>query len=392
MIINIGKRPLKPMNIKLFDWLLIIGLALAPMTGLRIWKIGPGEILCLIWGIRHLFKRHIERSDIFYFFLFFIIALCAGSIIGSMVAPRELSKADLFTWIYLGVIAVSLYEGLKTNQLEYNESLFYWFSVTSIIWYLFLFIYSKIISGYFFGAPIWYASSRFSGGGTNPHQIAVLLCGLAFVFVRKIYSKSHVVLNYLFLIICIFLLFETKSTTGLMAVSVGLIIMFFHWYAKVTSGHRIAAFSVLFFVIIGIMLINITFIYNFFYNWISSDANGIGRLVIFSSFPKAFLKSPVFGLGPGTHGMNGKIEFHNAYLEVLAATGLFGGSIFFYYSARMFKNLFKADWTLSLIAISIYTYCLAGFAMRRLVFWGMIIYISIISEQKLKRLPDIKGE
>ena len=90
--------------------------------------------------------------------------------------------------------------------------------------------------------------------------------------------------------------------------------------------------------------------------------------------------------------MNGKIEFHNAYLEVLAATGLFGGSIFFYYSARMFKNLFKADWTLSLIAISIYTYCLAGFAMRRLVFWGMIIFISIISEQKLKRLPDIRGE
>ena len=36
-------------KIRTWDWLLILGLTIAPMTGLRIWKIGPAEVLTFIW-------------------------------------------------------------------------------------------------------------------------------------------------------------------------------------------------------------------------------------------------------------------------------------------------------------------------------------------------------
>ena len=36
-------------KIQSIDWILIIGIVLSPMTEFRIWKVGPGEILCLSW-------------------------------------------------------------------------------------------------------------------------------------------------------------------------------------------------------------------------------------------------------------------------------------------------------------------------------------------------------
>ena len=41
----------KKIKLPFIDYFLIIGIVLAPMTGLRIWKIGPGEVLCLFWSI-----------------------------------------------------------------------------------------------------------------------------------------------------------------------------------------------------------------------------------------------------------------------------------------------------------------------------------------------------
>ena len=49
MRIRIGTRLWNTKYIESRDWILLIGLSLAPMTGLRIWKIGPSEVLCLLW-------------------------------------------------------------------------------------------------------------------------------------------------------------------------------------------------------------------------------------------------------------------------------------------------------------------------------------------------------
>lgn len=134
-------------------------------------------------------------------------------------------------------------------------------------------------------------------------------------------------------------------------------------------------------ILLFIAVIGFNSFYSFFICWVSKDANGLGRFDIFSTFPNAYLKSPLVGLGPGVHGRDGLIEFHNTYFEVLAASGLFGGIVFLLFSIRISKKAILADWRLFIVIVSMYAYGLAGFAMRRLVFWGVISFIVTISDQ-----------
>ena len=383
MRLRFGSRTWDTERIEPRDWILIIGLCLAPMTGLRIWKIGPAEVLCLLWGIKYLSAGRLSKSGITIFFLSFILALSIGSLVGYYIAPNELRLTDLLTWIYLGLISISIYEGLRTKTLSYNEKLFYLFAKTATIWYLFLYIFSRTISRSFLGAPLWYSSARFSGGGTNPHQIAVLLCGLTFVYLRKIIKKEKVGANSLYLIICLFLMIQTASSTGVMAVALGIAIAMYFLVSDLFPGHRTAALVVLTLIIILILVVGATSFMSLFIRWIEKDPNGLGRFHIFSSFNRTFSKSPLFGLGPGIHGLDGYIEFHNTYIEILAASGLVGGLLFLVYSVRLFKTVLRADWKLVPIVVSMYAYGLAGFAMRRLVYWGLIAFVTVISEQLL---------
>jgi hypothetical protein len=225
MRVTVGQRVLwDPVRIRIRDWLLIAGLSLAPMTSLRIWKIGPGEILCLLWGIKYLFSTRLKHNDITFFFILFIPALGLGSLAGYIIAPNELRVSDLLTWIYLGVIAISIYNGLKCNTKEYNERLFFLFGTIAMLWYLFLFLYSRYVSRSFLGAPLWYSGRRFSGGATNPHQVAVLLCALCFIFIRQILSKRNMLISVFGLVMSLFLIIGTDSSTAIMSVALGILI------------------------------------------------------------------------------------------------------------------------------------------------------------------------
>ncbi|MCC3351465.1 O-antigen ligase family protein [Ruminococcus albus] len=362
------------------------------MTGLRIWKVGPGEILCLLWGMKNLLTFFSSRSDISKFFIFFILSLGAGSFWGYMIAPNELRISDLITWLYLGVITILVYEGLKKNNLPYNEKILFLFAQAAVIWYLFLYVYSKLISRIFFGAPLWYGGIRFSGGGTNPHQIAVLLCSLCAIFLRELFRTRNKITCILGIAISLFLLIQTQSSTGLLAVVVSYVFFAFYSIGHFAPGRQKNIYSILICFMLLILIIGYGTFSSLLINWIADDSNGIGRIEIFKTFSIAFGKSPLFGLGPGIHGRNGTIEFHNTYLEVLAATGIIGGFIFFKYSILLFKKVFKADWMLLPILVSIYAYGLAGFAMRRLVYWGIVAFISVISEQMILSLSEDESQ
>lgn len=381
MKIVAGTKTWESAHIEWMDWILIIGLTLAPMTGLRIWKVGPGEVLCLLWGARFLFRSKSLRSSTFLFFVSFLLAMAAGSVAGYFIAPRELSVESLLTWVYLAVIAISLYEGLKTKTLQYNETLFFTFAEIATLWNLFLFLYSRFISNTLWGAPLWYHGVRFSGGGTNPHQVAVLLCGLVFVFLRSILKKEKVFRSIVLMGVCVYLMLETASSTGILAITLGFAVFAYFFVADLFPNHKFGALLVFTGMILLTMLVFARFFYRQFMNWVAGDSNGIGRLEIYASFGSSFVRSPLFGLGPGTHGRLGLIEFHNTYLEILAATGVIGGLVFFIYSISLFKGTLQADWRLFVVIATMYAYGLASFAMRRLVFWGLIVFSSIISEQ-----------
>lgn len=382
MKVVLGSKTWTNRNIEIGDWLLIAGLCLAPMTGLRVWKVGPGEVLCLLWGIRYLLKAKSLKSSLSTFFVLFVSAMLIGSVIGYIVAPEELRSVDLLTWVYLGIIAVSLYEGIKSKPPLYVETLFYTFAQVAALWNLFLFLYSRFVSNVFFGSPLWYHGVRFSGGSTNPHQIAVLLCGLTFVFLRSILKKERVIRSVVLLTVSVYLMLMTASSTGILSIALGMAVAAYFFTADLFPRRKFGAMLVLTVIILLVILVFARFFYRQFMDWVAEDRNGLGRISIFSSFGEAFAKSPIFGLGPGTHGIGGTIEFHNTYLEILAASGIIGGIILIVYSINLFKSTLTTDWKLFPILVSMYAYGLAGFAMRRIVFWGLVSFVTVIAEQK----------
>lgn len=181
--------------------------------------------------------------------------------------------------------------------------------------------------------------------------------------------------------VCIYLMLMTASSTGILAIVLGFLISLYFFIGDLFPRRKFAALLVLTLIIVLALLIFGRFFYRRFMDWVAEDRNGMGRIGIFASFGESFIRSPVFGLGPGVHGRGGAIEFHNTYLEILAATGVIGGVVFLIYSINLFKETIVVDWKLFPILVSMYAYGLAGFAMRRLVYWGLIAFVSVIAEQ-----------
>lgn len=382
----------KKIRINKWDWILVVGLCLAPMTGLRTWKIGPAELLCFIWSLRYLPKRIYRVNNIAKFFAAFLSAMLIGTFIGSIVAPKELIITDWFTWFFLSFIALALYEGLKKNDIEYNEKLFNIFCFISLFWYMFLYFFSIYVSRFFLGAPLWYNNIRYTGGGLNPHQVAVLMCGLTFCFVRNIVRKKMILLNAFGVIGAFFIEWQTASSTGIASIFVGWItlIMVLTFYKKDSVSDKAIILVLELLIGVVILIVGYPILYKYFYNWLSSDPNGIGRLELFTQIGTTFRKSPLFGLGPGMHalwGMDTK-EFHNTYLEIIAASGIIGFLAFLIFTIRTIRNLLS-DATLLPVLIAIYGYGLAGFAMRRLAYWGIFVFIYVIAEQMTAKKVDV---
>lgn len=373
----IGKNRIRP-----WDWLLVIGIVMAPMTGLRVWKAGPAEVLCLLWTLKYFPRRYLKVNDTLKFFAVFLSAMLVGALVGSVAAPQELRPAGYLVWLYLAYIALAIFDGLRRNELAYNEALLRRVAALSVVWYLFLYVYSLYISRSFFGAPLWYANYRYSGGGTNPHQVAVLMCAVLFVLVRAARQRHHVLLNLLLAYGAIFIIVKARSSTGYVAIALGALMeLYFFGSRRTDSKRRKAALLFGEFILAVVVVVMFrTRISRMLYAWIASDQNGLGRLTIFASIGDCFRKSPLVGLGPGEHGLNGLIEFHNTYLEILAATGVIGFIAFIIYTVRLVKKL-SVDTSLLPILVTLYAYGLAGFAMRRLAYWGTLMMILAVSEQ-----------
>ena len=382
-----------PAGIKPYDWLLIIGLMLAPMTGFRIWKVGPAEVLCLVWSLRHYPTRYIDtKSDVFRFFVFFLAAMAVGSVWGLIVAPEEVHMMQWPTWIYLAYFALALYTGLKKNTTEYNEKILNVFSIMSAVWYLILYFYSIFISKTFFGAPLWFSGVRFTGGATNPHQIAVLMCGLTFCFARNAILRKKPVINLVYAYICIFIILQTESSTGIAAIVLGVISIIYVMtvHSTMSMDKKMLLTAVEAFILIICCILFFDDIYNYIMDWIMSDKNGMGRINLFTQIGGTILKSPLFGLGPGVHAVSQKgrlMEYHSTYTEIIATTGIVGFSVFLWFSMKTFRNILYDDLYLPAI-VAIYVYGLGGFAMRRLAYWVIFIFIFVITEKKREQLVN----
>ncbi len=372
-------------DIDKLDWLLIVGLILAPMTGLRILKVGPAEAFCFIWSIFYVFKRRITMNPIVKFFIVFFGSMLLGTVWGIIVTPQEVVLNHWLTWIYLAYISIIMYEALSGNTLEYNVNMFEFFSRGAAIWYLFLYVYSMFISKTFLGAPLWFYGYRFTGGATNPHQIALLMCGLTFYFLRNVFNRNQPVINAVFAAVCLFLELRTEASTGLASLLSSFLVLLFILIGHLFTDRKIR--NVVYFLeclgLLFVVALFHTYIYNTLMDWIMSDSNGVGRINLMHQITTSIRKGPIFGLGPGVHAfdlMGNAKEYHSTYLEIIASSGIVGMAGFIILSARTFKKV-AADDLFVPILVAIYVYGLGGFAIRRLIYWGFFIFIYVICEQ-----------
>ncbi len=368
-----------------WDWILVIGLSMAPMTSLRIWKIGPAELLCAIWCIRYLSLRSIKLTHVMKFFAGFIIFMLIGTVISLYKSSVGLSEVGIITWIYLGLISCISYSALSEHSGAYIESLADKFSCVSVIVYFTLYLYSVTVSRSLFGLNLWYGGRRFSPLGTNPHQIAVFMSALPFLFIRNAVHRKNTWRNLICAAICVFLMIQTESSTGIIALVTGFASLIVVLSLRIHTDAR-KKFALLLVEAALAALIILVFwsdIYDFIYNWIASDSNGLGRISIFSHIGDTFRESPLFGLGPGMHSettRGGSIEYHCTYLEILAASGIAGTLVFIIFSIKEFKTLLKDPYLLP-VMFALYAYGISGFAMRRLAYWGLTVFALLLAEK-----------
>ena len=75
----------------------------------------------------------------------------------------------------------------------------------------------------------------------------------------------------------------------------------------------------------------------------------------------------------------------------MAASGLVGLTAFLIFTVRLLRKM--ANDTTFLPAITaMYAYGFAGFAMRRLVYWGIVVFVLVICEQKSQQQMRLSGE
>lgn len=377
------------------DWILLIGLMLAPMTGLRIWKIGPAEALCLIWGfpfLREFFSTNLKNYK-FKFWMMFLCVITLGAIYGTTFYPKETSLIGILTYVYLSIVFLSFSIGLSKKEFDDIDNLFVVFCFVTTLWYVFLYYYSRY-SESFLGAQLWFGRhTRFTGGGTNPHQLAVCIGVVLFGNIRSFFRSSRSFFDRMVYVICIlgglFIVKCTRSSTlyASIAISffVGILVLIVNRVSNVGKRRKIYIIIICALTIMVLFFHNV--IYEAFMGWLSDDENGMGRLDIFKTYSYTFKKNAIIGLGPGKHAYNGVFEYHNTYLEILAMSGIVGLIIFAIFSIRIFQTI-SVDPFLILCIIPLYSYGLAGFSMRRLIYWGILAVVLALAE-KIKKRKEI---
>lgn len=375
-------------SIKKWDILLLAGIMLSPLNTLRIWKIGPSELLCMIWCIKY-FKGILSLNlnyIIKKFWIFFLISIFFGTCYGFLYYPNELDITGLITYLFFSIISIGIYIKFQNEDLEYIQNFIYTISILTSIFYFLLYLYSIFISKIMFGINLWYCNMRFAGGANNPHQLALLIGACLFFNLLVVFEMKTTINKKIIAIISIvfnvIVTIGTQSSTLYFSIFIATITMIFILIIKnaKTSKLKISLSGLMICVSLLFILLFYKNIYNFSYEWISSDENGFGRLTIFRSITYSLNKNFIIGLGPGTHAYNGTFEYHNTFLEIIAMSGIIGLSIFIFFSIELLNKIKKTP-LLILPIIVIYIYGLGGFSARRLIFWITISLIIVWSEK-----------
>lgn len=366
--------------------LLAVTAILAPMTGARLGKVGPAEVLAVGWCVFALLRfrdvRVAEREMFFWVTLW--AAMLCGTYVGIGLTPDETQVSGIANWFFLGAVALVV-SSVATSALSIAdlELILRRIAIGAVVIYGILYLYSVTISMTFLGLPLWFAGVRYSGGGENPHQLALLMVLVIGVATREVTRRApvrHRVIYGGVLVAAVFLGRATQSSTLEVAVLAGLLV-----WTVVLARHHFGSRGAV--VVTSLVLsISIPFseaVRGALLSFVESDANGEGRIRLWSDLGDVLDVSPIVGLGPGTHANNGTSEFHNSLLDFFALGGLVAAAAVVAYVGAALIRMWRADPGLAAIAVSLAAYGVAGFSFRRLVFWIGFVTLSSLAARKM---------
>lgn len=238
-----------------------------------------------------------------------------------------------------------------------------------------------------FGYYITYAGSDiFSPFANDYHQFAYFVAPLPFVGLYIFTKENNFTLKILAILGVLLSVDIGLSTTSSTLLAAWLLAFMVLILFTVTTGLKKmkddASLLIVLVCIVSIVVIfNYEQIIEIIDDFFHADSNGGSRLVIWSNAIKAWLYSPIFGLGPGSYSGDhvfGGYEAHNTFLQILTQGGIVAGIVYILFIFKLIKmthkNLFLLCAVVSLIAY--------GFGindLRRTVLWFYYILFYYLS-------------
>lgn len=203
--------------------------------------------------------------------------------------------------------------------------------------------------------------------------------GLCLYGVFSANNLRNKILDFILFTICCFSVFQTGSRSGIVILTIQIMIIVLFWHPEKNSIFKESAKWIVLFVL-GVIAIY------FMTNFISSDIidrllgrgsleflDGTQREERWAEGVEYFLQNPIMGNGWGT------FECHNTFLTMLVDIGLIGNLVFYVLIIRLYFNAFR---TRDISAIMILTSGLvpAFFigAQNKRFFWGAIMLASLL--------------
>lgn len=393
------KKKVKPMNIKIEkieNALLILGLLLAPLTSLRVWKIGPGELFLFVWSLLVLLRRKkIVFNLLTKFWYLFLLLLSVGTFFGNLlITERGIEISQPLTYLFFTLFITSLVVFFDSNNISYSIlKKVYW---ADFFFFSFLFFYGTFIAPSLLGLKLWFASVRFTGGALNPHQFAytsgpMIIIGLYLASVIRSIPKKIVL--YLSIIPFIMMSIATRSATleAVFLIEFIMLVLLSISDSKLPEKRTKKRIFVFSFIIIFVLIFSQE-LYSQFLSFVQSDPNGPGRFELWRESVNTWKISPIFGLGFfGSAGAETGItsEAHNTYFELLLNSGLLGLSLYLFFIYKLSKFTVKNKYALLMILFFV-LYGFGGYSFRRVYMWYITIsaYYLVLPTSEISKSND----
>jgi len=392
------------------DEIFVWGIILAPMTALRLYKFGPGEILLIVWMILVFWGNNpstiynsgtLPITIIGKYQIANIIMMAIGMFVNLLVYKGQFETGTIittfFTHSFMFLISSCIFLYFDERELEAIHSIIRKILFRGAVIYGILLAYALFINTHLFGISLWLGNQgyRFLGLALNPHQISMITGVGVFFSLYMSSTEKKVNMKLLYLILCFlwYVISLSLRSDTLTLTYIG--ILFITIFLKLLKGTKnIDVRRKNIFVITGITLVCILIFFPLLwrklYGFVSEAGNGLGRLDLWASGMGQFIEKPIClitGLGPGGNtgqfmSVSGnEIEAHNTYIQQILNSGVF---IFLYYIFMIYEILKKPLEKSTYLVVTVMYFVLYGFGgnmNRRVLMWFTYTIVMVLFEK-----------